>query len=75
MALGTGLDKPKGIAKFLWPEVSDEVASWKNPLTELHACSLLSRFGFALNAPVPLRCLSSQALHVMGIINAVVLAK
>jgi hypothetical protein len=44
-------------------------------LTELHACSLLSRFGVAVNAPVPLRCLSSQALHVMGIIKAVVLAK
>ena len=37
--------------------------------------SLLSCFGVAVNTPVALRSLSSQALHLTGIINAVVLAK
>jgi hypothetical protein len=41
----------------------------------LHAYSLLPRFNFAVNAPLPLRSLSSQALHLKGVINTVVLAK
>jgi hypothetical protein len=45
------------------------------PVAELRAHSLLSRFQFAVNAPMPLRRLSSQALHFMEIINEVVFEK
>jgi len=47
----------------------------KVSLTELPACSLLSRFSFAVNAPLPLRSLSSQFLHLVEVISSVVLAK
>jgi len=47
----------------------------KTSLKELHACSLLAGFGFTVNAPVPLRHLSSETLGLMGIICVVVLAK
>ena len=57
----------------IWPAGPDEVASWQMiSSTELHPCSLLSRFSFAVNAPLSLRHLSSQALHLMGIMKAVV---
>jgi hypothetical protein len=64
------------VATAFWAAADDEVASWqKISSTELHACFLLSRFNFAVNAPLPLRYLSSQMLHLKGIIYVVVLAK
>ena len=44
-------------------------------IDEVACASPLSRFSFAVNSPLPLRHLSSQPIHLMGIIKAVVLAK
>ena len=51
------------------------LASRQKSVDGVACVPLLSRFSPAVNAPLPLRSLSSQSLHLVEVISAVVLTK